>query len=404
MPEKTSLSFSNTINSSADSVYLALTNAALLQQWLCTNAQVSANEGGRIYMHWQQGYYMCGEFTELVPNEKVTYQWQGKNEPFVTQIHITLEEKDGQTAVSLTHADIPADEKWQTVRDEYTKGWENGLANLKSVLETGLDKRIYDQAFLGILIGGVLTAEQAKERQLPTEGGIVISGTLDETGASAIGLQNEDVLVNLGGNDTLDFPGLQAALRPLRAEDTIKATYFRGGEKKDAQMTLTRRPKPQVPDTPAGAAAALKSAFDQLMTNFMQAAEGISEEAANFRPGKDEWNLKEILAHLIFTERYNQANLSAQISNTNLRGFNTHPPAWIESMLAAYPTKDDMVQAWKNSMAETVALIEKLPDSYVAQKVYYLNTLNNLVNFLPGHAQSHIDQIKTTLSKFQEKV
>ena len=401
--ETTTFSFNETINCAADNVYDAFTNAGLLRHWLCTNSQTSIHEGGRVYLYWQQGYTASGEFKNLEPGKKIAMSWQGRHEPFVTQVEIILKESNGNTAVTLTHSDIPTAPEWEPLRTELSKGWETSLVNLKSILETGLDRRIYDQPFLGIIIGGVLNAEQAKEQSLPINGGILINGTAPNTGAEAAGLQNGDVLVNMGGTETADFNGLQAALRPFKPGEKVKITYYREGEKKSEQMTLSHRSQPDLPNSAEETTNALHAAYAALQDDLNNALQGVTEEVANYRPAEDEWNIKEVLTHLIYTERFNQSNLIAQLSNNVLDGFPSHPPAWIKSMLAAYPTLSSMVEAWQNSAKETLALIHHLPSSYVEQKVYYLNMMNTIVNFLPGHTQSHIEQIKNLIQAAQKE-
>lgn len=398
MSDTTSFAFNQTINCSASQAYNALTNASMLRQWLCANSQTSPRQGGRIYLYWQQGYAVMGEFTALEENKSVAYTWQGKNEPFVSNVAISIEEADGKTAVSLTHAGIPASDQWESLRTEIKTGWESSLANLKSIIETGLDKRIYDQPFLGILIGGVLSEAQANEQNIPFKGGIIINSTLPDTGAHEIGFENEDVLVQLGGSETANFNELRDALRPFKANENVPITYYRNGEKQSAVLRLSQRPAPQVPDTLAETVSALKKVYKELESELAQAIEGISEEAATYRPTENEWNVKEVIAHLIYTERFNQATLLAQVSNNALAGIPSNPPEWIAAITAVYPTAQAMADAWRNSTKELIQFIEHAPESFVNQKVFYINTLNNILNGLPGHTRSHIEQIKTLVS------
>lgn len=402
--QTTQLTFDKSIKASAGAVYTAFTNAGMLRQWLCSSSQVSARENGRIYLYWQEGYYAAGHFTKLVENEAVSFTWQGKGEPFISHVRISLAEQDGQTAVSLTHSDIPSSEKWAKTREEFEAGWKSGLRNLKSVLETGLDRRVYDQPFLGTLIGTVLSEEQAAEQGLPIPGGIVIGGTLPGTGAEALGFENGDVLVNIGGSETATISALRDALRPFKAGEKVKVTYFRDGEKQSDMLVLSERPAPQVPSTPSEAADALRASFEQTANALDDLFDGVDEAAFNYRPGEEEWNVKDVLAHLLYTERYNQTLLVAQINNSVLDGFSSNPSAWIAAMSDVYESGEAMLTAWKNSVRETIAIVDNLPESYFNTKSYYLNTLNSLINFLPGHTQTHVEQIRTLLEEAREPV
>lgn len=400
--EKTSLSFSETIAAQPADVYLAFTNTGLIRQWLCNHSQVDARSGGRLYLHWQQGYYASGEFTELEPDQKVAFSWQGRGETAVSQVHITLSGDNGTTRINLTHQNIGTDETWDETRKELKQGWKSGLANLKSVLETGLDRRIYDQPFLGILISGVVTAEQAAELDLPVEGGIRISGTMAGTGAAAANLQNGDILVNLGGGETTDFPSLRAALQPFKAGEKVKVTYYREGEKQNVLMLLSQRPVPAVPETPGAFAEELRELYHQLDQELDNLLVDVTEAEASRHPAEGEWNVKEVLAHLIGTERAVQLGLAAQLTNGVLDGFPNNPPAWVRSITAVYPTLPEIVAAWKRTESETVALVAELPPQFVKQKVHYLNTGNTLLTGLPGHTRSHFDQMRAAIVAARE--
>lgn len=402
MDNKTELTFSQTVEAPPKAVYHALTNGAALREWLSTNSQASTREGGRLYLYWQQGYYAMGEFKKLVPDEKVVYSWQGRNEPGTSTVTFTLTPEGDGTKVDLVHSDLPASEDAAEMRKSLKEGWDSGLTNLKSVLETGLDKRIYDQAFLGILIGGVMTAEQAKEEGIDAEGGIRITGTMAETGAAEAGLEANDIIVDLGGNVTKDFPTLQAAIRPHRPGDSVKTTYYRNGEREQTVLKLSTRPLPNVPDTPAELADALREAYAQLDDELDEAVAGANEAEADYRPDEGSWNAKELLAHLITTERGVQMGAATQITNGILDGFPNNPSAWVRSVTAAYPTLAELVDLWKRTEAETVALLANLPAETVARKATYQSIGNGFLNGLPGHTRGHIAEIKALLESARE--
>lgn len=402
--ETTTLTFEQTVAVPATAVYFAFTNAGMVRQWLCNNSQISPREGGRIYLYWQQGYYASGEFTKLVPNETIAFTWQGRNEPFVTQVNVSLSEADDTTAVTLTHSDVPTGDDWAELRQELSKGWETGLENLRSVLEKGVDKRVYDRPFMGILIGGVVSAEDAQTLGLPIAGGIRLGGTLADTGAALAGLQTGDIIVNVGGNETKDFPTLQTAMQPLKIEDKVKVTYYRDGEKASTNMTIMPRPVPEIPATAVAFAATLEEIYAQINDALDASVADASDAEADYRPSDDAWNAKEILAHVITTERGVQMGLATRVTQGVLDGFPNNPNAWVRSVTAVHPTLASMVQAWKETAAETVALVAALPDEFMAQKVHILNEVNNLITGLPGHTHGHIVEIKALLAAAREQL
>lgn len=396
--ELTKLTFSETITAKPADVYRAFTNTGMLRQWLCNSAQVDARTGGRLYLYWQQGYYANGEFTKLEPEKEVAFTWLGKGETAVSNVHIALSGNNGTTQVELTHKNVGADESWAQTRQELQQGWESGLANLKSVLESGLDRRVYDQPFLGILIGGTVSAEQAKELKLPIEGGINVSGTMAGTGAEAAGLQNGDIVVNLGGTETTDFPTLRTSLTPFKAGEKVKVTYYRENEKQSVMMLLSQRPIPNVPETPGAFAEELRDIYDQLDQELDNLLNGVTEAEASHHPAEGEWNVKEVLSHLIGTERVAQLGIATQLTNGVLDGYPNNPPAWVNSITAVYPTLSEIAAAWKRTESETVALIAELPPEFVKQKINYLNTGNNLMIGLPGHTRTHFNQMREAIA------
>ncbi len=397
MGDLTAMTFYQEVKATPTAVYYALTNGAAMREWLSNNSQVSTRVGGRIYLYWQQGYTASGEFLELVPDEKVVYSWQGKGDTAVSTVTITLTPTDSGTQVALIHSNLPAGEDATEMRQSLKEGWEAGLANLKSVLETGLDKRLYDQAFLGILIAQQLNAEQMAERGLEAAGGISISGTMANTGAAAAGLQANDIIVDMGGSATKDFSALREALRPYRPGDSVKVSYYRDGERQQTLMTLATRPVPDIPPTPAGLAEALRQAYAQLDKELDEVLAGATEAEAEFRPGEGSWNAKELLGHLITTERGYQMAVATQLTDGVLDGFPNNPTTWMQAVTAVYTTLPEIVSLWKRSEAETVALLSRLPDSFVARKASYLNLGIGFLQGLVGHTRSHIGEINGLL-------
>jgi uncharacterized protein YndB with AHSA1/START domain len=404
MSDTTALHFEQQLSVAPTAVYQALTNGAALREWLCTSSQVATRVGGRIYLWWQQGYWATGEFLELVPGQKVVYSWQGRLETAVSTVTFTLELTEGGTNLILDHTGLPAGAAAAEMRQGVADGWRAGLANLKSILETGLDKRLYDQAFLGILISGVVTAAQAVNLGIDAAGGIQISGTMAGTGAAKAGLQPNDIVVDMGGSETTDFPTLQAAIRPYRPGDGIKVTYYRNGERLQTMMTLSTRPVPEIPETPTQLAHALAKVYAELDAQLDQVLAGASEAEINYRPNDASWNVKELLAHLITTERGMQMGAATQITDGVLDGFPNNPAAWMQSVTAVYPTLAELVTLWKRTEAESVALLARLPEAVVARKATYFSIGNNFLNGLPGHTRSHITEIQSLLQTGREKL
>lgn len=389
-----SLTFTETMAAPTTAVYYALTNAPALQEWLCDNAQTQVRENGALFLSWNQGYYVSGEFVDLVPNQSVGLLWQGRHEPHASRVDVVLAEAEGQTAVTLTHSNLGSGGLWEQTIPELKNGWESGLANLKSTLETGLDKRVFDQPFLGVLVAGVVTAEQAAAMGLPIAGGVKISGTAAGSGAEAVGLQADDILTNLAGHDLTGFQAIRPALAPYKAGEKVKLIYYRAGEQMTGLLELSRRPMPEMPQTAVSFAEVMRQLYAQLDAELDEVLAGVTEAEASFRLEPDGWNVKEHLAHLLGTERVTQIGIAMQLSDQAFAGFPNNPAAWTAAITAVNPTLTAMVQAWKNAEAETVALIANLPDSFVARKTTWLGIGNTLLQGLPGHNQAHFADMR----------
>jgi hypothetical protein len=163
-------------------------------------------------------------------------------------------------------------------------------------------------------------------------------------------------------------------------------------------MNLMTRPVPKVPQTPAALAEALKHIHAQLDKELDDVLVNATESEADYRPDENSWNVKELLAHLITTERGSQMGAATQVTDGVLDGFPNNPPAWVKSVTAVYPTLAEMVALWKRTEAETVALMANLPEAIVARKATYHTIGNGFLNGLPGHTRSHIAEIKTLLA------
>src|SRR5690606_21762951 len=132
--------------------------------------------------------------------------------------------------IQLTH-EVPADPSWKDAAKEFHKHWAENLRNLKSVLETGIDLRIAERPMLGI-IPGDFTAEQATALGVPVHEGMRIDGTVEGMGAQRVGLQRDDVIVEMAGHPISDFNSLVRAIAGKKGGDKVEVVYYRGADKK----------------------------------------------------------------------------------------------------------------------------------------------------------------------------
>ncbi len=218
-----------------------------------------------------------------------------------TQVCVSLAEKDGGTQLTLTQDG--EGEQWASTREGYQRDWENSLENLQSVLETSIDLRQARRPMLGILIGSNIDAAEAKKRGLPIKGGAELAGVIDGMGAKAAGLQTGDIVVQMGETPVEEFRSFGTALSGRRAGDVVEVTYYRGSEKRTAQMALSHRLMPDVPASGKELAAQMEKIFADLDAELDGVLQGVTDEEASHNPAPGEWNVKQVVSHLIHSER-----------------------------------------------------------------------------------------------------
>jgi uncharacterized protein YndB with AHSA1/START domain len=402
--ENHTLSFSQMVKASPEDAYRAFTNSTNLREWLCAVATVDPRPGGRLYLWWLSNYYTCGEFSELKPNEKVSFTWHGRGEPGPTQVQVSFKPQDGGTLVSVEHSGIGMSEDWARVTPEIEKGWKMGLENLASVLETGEDLRFVLRPMLGITIGEY-NEERAKKLNVPVKEGIRLDGLVPGMGAEAAGLQSDDVVVKMAGITITHYNNLTNAMQHQRAGDTVEVEFYRGPERKTVQMVLSRRPMPEIPWSASGLAERVSQINAGIAHELREFLEGVTDEEASFKPAPEEWSIKENLAHLIHGERGYQI-YTAELLTGHERHYDDYGDnvnAQIEATLAVYPTLNDLLEELKRSSAETVELFARIPDKFISRKGTYWRFAYGAVEE-PHHFHSHIDQMRDALEAARSAV
>lgn len=392
-----------TLNAPPAEVYRAFTNATALREWCCDVAHVIKLKGGPLYLWWNSGYYASGEFTSLVPGKKVAFTWQGRGEPGVTRVQVTLTAKDDGTVVTLTHGGFGSGTKWAQVRRESEHGWQAGLENLQAMLETGQDLRYVRRPMLGVNVGE-FNAEVAAKLGVPVTEGIRLEDTAETMGARAAGLQKDDVIVSVGGKKVTGWPTMVTALQPHRASDQVAIVFYRGSEKKTARLELSPRPLPEVPPTAQALAEAMRKIQARLDADLAGCFRGVSEEEASHKPATTEWSAKETVAHFIVTERETHAWIADMI-NSDERWSQENPTnvsARIGAAVAVFGTVAALLEELKHNEAETVAMLAALPPEFVAHKGSYWRLGHYLLQ-IDEHTQEHLKQIRAAIEAARKR-
>jgi uncharacterized protein YndB with AHSA1/START domain len=397
------LTFETYIPASPAQVYHAFTNASALREWLCDLATVDPKPGGRLYLYWNSGYYSSGEYTAVEAGKSAAFIWCGRGDPGRSQVSVAVEPQESGTRLTLEHSLPDDDGKWGQVIAQVDKGWRDSLENLASVLETGKDLRYINRPMLGIMLSD-FNAEQAQKLGVPVTQGIRIDAVVEGMGAQAAGLQANDVIVRVGGQETTNFFAIPNVMAGKRAGERIQVEFYRGPEFKTVQMELSRRPLPDIPPTPEALAGVVEKLYTRCITLLEETFAGVSEAEADFHPAGGEWSAKEILAHLIHGERYTQFDVADRVA-----GFERWADDWggnldiqVQATVLAYPTVAELLDELRRSYKETVALFAHLPQSFVERRGSYWQAAHNNIQD-NTHLDGHIEQIKAAIQAARRK-
>lgn len=396
------LTFERSIEAPVKQVYRALTNSTALREWLCDACTTDPRPGGRIYLWWNSGYYTSGEFLKLEFAKEVAFLWQGRGEPGPTRVEVTLASKGDATQLTLVHSGLGSGEAWSKAAEQFRKGWDNGLENLAHTLEKGPDLRITTRPMMGIGLDN-FDETIAKEIGVPVTRGVRISNTIEGMGAQAAGLKNNDVVVALSGHEVTDFASLTAAMHGRKAGEEVEMTFYRGAEKMTVSMTLSRRPIPEIPPTPAALAEAVRPQYAKTEADLELFLQGISEEETGRKPSELEWSVKEVLAHLIHSERGWQNALGEIIAGAEPSYDNFEGNIDVRNLatLTAFPTLPELLAELKRLYVESQALLANLPPEFVARKTSYWRVGFQALQ-INSHSQIHLEQMQAAIQALRQ--
>ena len=402
MPQEKDFVYERTIQAPADLIYRAFTSGTALREWLCDIGFTHPEEGGWIFMMWNRGYFASGYYTKLVPEKVVSFKWIGKEEPSWSQVDVMISPLDDENhhKIVLRHSEIGMGEAWEKSRKEISKGWQVGLDNLKSTLEGGQDLRFVKRPLIGIYPDDLpdLTQAAFEALEVPVKQGVRVREVVPGYGADQVGIQPDDVIVALNGQEVDGVRTLLALMSELSSGDEVVVTAYRKNEK----MTFVISAKPQkiedIPDTPEELAKELETRFSKELDSLEGILEGVTSFEASYSPGPEEWSTKETLVHLILSEREMHIWINDLIS-----GHERIQDEWpgnsllrIRATLTAYPTIDDLMAEYKRSLKETVAIVAFLDTDFTRRKTSYWRLGMELLN-IHNHIRDHIKQIEDNL-------
>ncbi len=395
--ETNSVTVERTISAPPADVYRAFVTPQALRDWFCNSSQVDPRVGGRIYLAWNSGYHTAGKFTRVEKNVLLAFTWRAEVEQNTSVVTVEIEgNEQGRSTVRVTHSAPGASRDWL---DEAKRDWTEGLENLEGMLATGIDQRIARRPMFGMNGAEIVDDDLAAKHNLPVREGIRLTGLVEGMGAEKAGIQEGDVLVRLAGMPLVTFPDVGQALGKHRAGDTIEAELYRDGEKVVLPVQLTARANPELPETAWALADHARELYAETNEELDQLFMGATEKQADYRPAPEEWNSKEILAHLVASERDVHTWIASIAEDSDVQQvFHSNDNVRVQSIVAAHPTINDMVQELKNAQAEVVAAIEQLRPDAVARKHMFYQVAVWITTF-QAHHRGHFALVKTMLEE-----
>jgi hypothetical protein len=199
-----------------------------------------------------------------------------------------------------------------------------------------------------------------------------------------------------------NFPDLGQILVQHKVGDRVAVQFYRGPEKLQATMEMTRRPVPEIPATPANLSAAVAKNYAGLDQALEAILAGLSPEQEAFRPSPQDWNIKEILAHLIHTERDIHSWMNDIISSQErlADGYAESLAPRVRATAQVYATAAALLTELMRCEAETLAFLAGLPPEFSARKGSYWKMAYTMLQ-PPYHTHDHLDQIRANLAAFR---
>ena len=401
MEEKT-ITLSRMIAGSPGEVYLALTNSTQLRLWLCDLALVTAKPAGKVYLVWESGYFAAGKIVELIKDKKVSYEWRGSNDPASSLVTFTLEPKKDHTFLTVEHSRLGQSIEWATTLNKNKKGWTISLENLASMFETGIDLRISQRPFIGIY-----PEEYHKTNEndlIPIKRGVRLVDVVSGHSAEKAGLKSGDVITFIDDFEVVDFTSMTRAIGHYKAGDSVTLTYYRKADKITQEVLLSHLAMPRVPGDFVLLAEQIRQEQAKAYQELSEIIAKVKENEGDYRPAPKDWTIKEVIAHLIHSERDHQAWISNFVLNQEPVNdeFFGNLDAKVKATVAVYPTLPELMKALASSLEETVLCIEYLPEEFIKSKSLMWR-LTFMGTQLTLHTRSHFDQILENLKQARQK-
>jgi serine protease Do len=121
-------------------------------------------------------------------------------------------------------------------------GFAMSIDSVKSIIEDLRAGKEVQTAFLGVVTQEV-TPALAEEEDLSTDQGAFVRRITDGSAADDAGIETQDVIIAVDGNQVTSPDELAAAVRKFKPGDDVDLLIERDGDQRTVSVTLGQRPR-----------------------------------------------------------------------------------------------------------------------------------------------------------------
>ncbi|MCL4473798.1 MAG: trypsin-like peptidase domain-containing protein [Actinobacteria bacterium] len=125
-------------------------------------------------------------------------------------------------------------------------GFAVPINTAKQAMDQILSNGSVEYAWLGV-VGQTVTSDVAKQQNLSTDKGALITDIVSGAPAEKAGLQKGDIITAIDGQAMNKMEDVSGYLTQRHPSDKVKVTYLRGSDSHDADVELAKRPDTLTP-------------------------------------------------------------------------------------------------------------------------------------------------------------
>jgi uncharacterized protein YndB with AHSA1/START domain len=389
------------ISASPAAVYQGWTLPNLISHWLSESARAQVREGGPFTLMWNSGHWAAGVYSTVEADKRLAFSWHEAGSPGTTHIEVRFVAVDGGTRVSLTQTGFGEGEAWDAYREASERNWREMLDNLRVLLETANDARFLRRPVAGMGIIPI-SAEEAAAKGLPVDHGLNVTVVVKGGAAEQAGLRQGDYVTAVDGTKQSSFGSFNAVLGRHKAGNAVEVKYYRGGELYSTTLTFGQRQPQHTPETREDLYEAVEKQVSAVEAELDVLFAGVPEKALNVKPAPHEWNAKEVLAHLIWAERWFQMSMWLMITAGTRPDWGFNNDFEIGGIAETRETAAELLNDLKQSLREQLHSVRHIPDQTLAVKPIFAEVAGWLCH-AGEHCREHYEQIKATIVHAQEQ-